>query len=734
MMGRAKKIAICMSVLMALSLALCVLFDMDTAASENNYFTVVDSEGHIIKSFEGRDGTNYLFLTNQNNMQNITITSSEEFTSVDRDDLTIHIDEKTIVGDFSNNSTVVLTMQDGSTKVITLMQSSLPSMYISLNGTTISDINADKNIKHPGNNLTLTDNDNPANNIINVDDVEIKGRGNTSWYWYDKKPYQIKFKKKTSVLGMPKAKKWVLLSNSSDASMMKNKIAFDVANNMGLSYSPSAEYIDLWVDGEYLGTYLVAEKVELGENRVNLADENAVLMEYDNDFYASEEHYFVEPFNNSHFVLKESANETDLKGFDAFRNAMTNFEKNMYSHRGIYDWRNICKELDAESFARWYIVNEYFQNNESASTGFFMYQDGPVGRIAAGPVWDFDSAMGSGTKGTSDLYIYQHWLINLLLERSEFRNLVHQVYEQSKHVLDGANEKTVALMSRIEDSANMNYIRWDRLGKKDGKGDTFPDTYEEAVSGLNTWLTARENGFSIYSPKQELTADVSSDYATTTLTYATNQDYSSVYFAVWSNENGQDDVKWYQSRKDNSGKWNATVNTIEHASTGMYTVHVYASGGDAQLWPQMASAFYVEDYVNGNVISLHRLYNPNSGEHFYTMNYEEAKWLAGLGWSYEGVGWKAPKTSNTPVYRLYNPNAGDHHYTMDYNEMRWLVGLGWNDEGIGWYSDDNKTTVLYRLYNPNALTGSHHYTQNKFENDWLVSLGWNAEGIAWYGL
>ncbi|MBQ9609536.1 MAG: hypothetical protein IJV15_08860 [Lachnospiraceae bacterium] len=133
-------------------------------------------------------------------------------------------------------------------------------------------------------------------------------------------------------------------------------------------------------------------------------------------------------------------------------------------------------------------------------------------------------------------------------------------------------------------------------------------------------------------------------------------------------------------------------------------------------------------------VEMYRLYNPNSGEHFYTASADERDTLISAGWKYEGVGWIAPATSNTPVFRLYNPNAGEHHYTMNREERDYLVTIGWKDEGIGWYSDDAKTVALYRQYNPNAKTGSHNYTTSKSENDWLVSIGWKGEGIGWYGL
>ena len=131
--------------------------------------------------------------------------------------------------------------------------------------------------------------------------------------------------------------------------------------------------------------------------------------------------------------------------------------------------------------------------------------------------------------------------------------------------------------------------------------------------------------------------------------------------------------------------------------------------------------------------SMYRLYNPNSGEHFYTKDASEKSTLVRAGWKDEGIGWIAPERSNTPVYRLYNENAGDHHYTIDASERDNLIGAGWKDEGIGWYSDDDKTVPLYREYNPNAVAGTHNYTTDKAEHDKLVRLGWKDEGIGWYG-
>ncbi|MDU5336019.1 MucBP domain-containing protein, partial [Enterococcus sp.] len=144
-------------------------------------------------------------------------------------------------------------------------------------------------------------------------------------------------------------------------------------------------------------------------------------------------------------------------------------------------------------------------------------------------------------------------------------------------------------------------------------------------------------------------------------------------------------------------------------------------------------SIFIASAEEANAADMHRLYNPNSGEHFYTANGNEKNHLVKVGWKYEGIGWTAPATGNA-VYRLYNANAGDHHYTQNANEKNHLVKVGWKYEGIGWYSDVKKAVPLYRAYNPNAKAGSHNYTVNYAEQKNLIRVGWRDEGIAWYGI
>ena len=131
-------------------------------------------------------------------------------------------------------------------------------------------------------------------------------------------------------------------------------------------------------------------------------------------------------------------------------------------------------------------------------------------------------------------------------------------------------------------------------------------------------------------------------------------------------------------------------------------------------------------------VPMYRLYNPNSGEHFYSSSLDERNSLIHVGWRYEGTGWNAP-TSGDPVYRLYNANGSEHHYTLDAVERDALVAAGWSYEGVGWYSSDKGTLPIYRQYNLNAFSCNHNYTISEDENGSLASVGWKEEGIAWRG-
>lgn len=190
------------------------------------------------------------------------------------------------------------------------------------------------------------------------------------------------------------------------------------------------------------------------------------------------------------------------------------------------------------------------------------------------------------------------------------------------------------------------------------------------------------------------------------------------------------------------GQYGAPVLTADNQAVALYS-YDYINGFNNQVQWSGGIRFTLDilnaidsSFSGKNTVEspVYRCYNPNSGEHVYTMNYKEVKNLVRVGWAYEGLSWRnEDQAGRTPVYRLYNPNAGDHHYTTNVNEYNGLRKLGWRGEGVMWYApkDTRNYNTVYRLYNPNAKkAGAHHFTTSLGEYNALVRAGWKGEGKA----
>lgn len=169
-----------------------------------------------------------LFLPVNTDMAALTIETGAELAAADAEGLTV--DGTTVSGDFTNIETLNLTFTDGKAARVELYKSQLPSVSFTLNGVTLDEIQAgSKDVKYKGNSVTISQ---AGGSDLTDTDVEFKGRGNTTWT-LDKRAYQFKLSSKAKVLGMDKAKTWLLIANRQDTSMMRNKAVYDLANAMG---------------------------------------------------------------------------------------------------------------------------------------------------------------------------------------------------------------------------------------------------------------------------------------------------------------------------------------------------------------------------------------------------------------------------------------------------------------------------------------------------------------------
>ncbi len=538
--------------------------------------SVVDTNGSVIQGYHSpEDGIWYIFLPCSENIANIRVKYTGNVVATSKG--TLEPEAAVISGAFAKNGDSII-LQIGEAEVcVKVMQSILPSVQISLSGITLSDVHADKNKKFQGNSLIVSD---PNGNNLNVGGVEFKGRGNSTWALYDKKGFQIKFSDKTSVLGMEKAKKWVLLANSSDDSMMRNMLGFDLATKMDMPYTTQFKYVDLWIDGDYRGTYIIGEKVEIGGSRVALKDDKGVLMEQDAAFYMEEDYWIYDSLVDTHYTVKESVTEDDAgvikASMGAFQNSLDIFMQYLYTaNPDEITLDALGTMIDVDSFAKYYLINEYTLNRESNHTSLYWYKDGAGDVLHLGPVWDFDTCMGNEGIGYTEYYAMNANVVyNRLLGVPAFYNRVVELQSKYRSAFKGMAGKVDSYNAQISASAQMNYIRWNVLGSANPKGGSdFAGSYKDAVSQLRSWLVGRSNSFKVQKP--DLSAQISEDRQTVTIVIKPTKKYGGFWLPVWSSENGQDDLKWYSAEKQADGTWTCVINLEDFESKGIYFAHLY---------------------------------------------------------------------------------------------------------------------------------------------------------------
>lgn len=336
----------------------------------------------------------------------------------------------------------------------------------------------------------------------------IKGRGNYSWS-AEKKPYNIKFESKTNVLGMGKAKKWVLIANYWDKTMLRNYITLKMASDVGLAYTPEVRFIDLYVNGVYCGNYLLTEKIEIGKERVNIDDENGgVLFEIEAAYRHEDHTYCHETASGVHFTYKEPEYEDDNEG-TVFNTAF--IQNMMNTMNPILDeidaslsqgYSAYSQYIDVDSFVNWYIVNEFCKNYDSQFvTSCYCYYDPADGLLHMGPVWDYDTCYGN--QSASGYGVPEGYLIStgspwyqMLTADSDFMDLVKSrwtelkadgtIYQVLQNTLDGASE--------IAESEVLNNQAWpNQLLTEGPRGDGTQTyhTYQQELDYLKRFIAER---------------------------------------------------------------------------------------------------------------------------------------------------------------------------------------------------------------------------------------------------
>lgn len=346
---------------------------------------------------------------------------------------------------------------------------------------------------------------------------EIKGRGNYTWN-LAKKPYQIKLPDAAGLLGMAPAKTWILLANHADASLMRNKLAYDLAADIGLPYSPESRWVDVRINGQYRGNYLLSEKTEVKTNRVELVHPQGILAELDNNYGTAEDHYFYTSTSKTLFTLKDAKSSLpDLPtplppdtqdGWNDMRDTLNQLDSLLYAP--TFDWAAISALIDVDSFVKYYFIFEVAENPEITQSSVFFYKDGPDDKLHAGPVWDFDSSLGQYNKSESyGADTLSEYVKNAQLLRNKGNGWFTRLFmnaefvERANQLWDGGIAAEVnALPAKIDlhnqtvtASAIKNFARWPILGGPtlliSTQGHTYATTFQGEVAYLKTWVSRR---------------------------------------------------------------------------------------------------------------------------------------------------------------------------------------------------------------------------------------------------
>ena len=400
------------------------------------------------------EGKYYLYLPSNVDINNLKIWHSFSTNPV-VNGVTLKNGEYTSV--FSNKGSYTVKVGGSSYQLKVMQSDNIPALFIQTSSGSMSKVHADKNYKDESGNLLMVTKDGMT---TKADIDTIKGRGNSSWEagerLFGKYPYSLDLDKKTNLLDMGKSKKWVLLANCFDQSLMRNIIVYNYAKEIGLKYTPEIQNVDLYCNGSYYGNYQLCEKVEIDSNRVDIADleketENCnldkngkpiklskysrggstsgtssgsykyvnvpnnpsditggYLLEFElPERYTSEKAGFVT--NRGQCVVINSPENASKAQVEYIRKYVQEMEDAVYSSNGYNSkGKHYTEYLDLETAAKMYLVQEGFMNNDGNATSFYLSKDRGE-KLELSPVWDFDWAIGG--YNTSKLTNPSGWFI-----------------------------------------------------------------------------------------------------------------------------------------------------------------------------------------------------------------------------------------------------------------------------------------------------------------------------------
>ena len=381
----------------------------------------------------------------------------------------------------------------------------LPIVHVNTSGSPV-----DSNENYVEGSVSIIGTDNLTG--IPSTEMKIKGRGNSTWWQggigrpvNTKRPYQIKFGDKTELLNMPKDKKWVLLAEISDISLVRNKIVREIANMGRFDYVPQAKYTELFINNKHAGTYLIGQKVEESKNRVNIGD-NGYLVEIDTDAHGRIEeddvvfrsNVWSNHYSEGVFNIKEPSLDYDSDEYNLIKNHINHFESALFGENFKDPDLGYRSFIDIPSFVDWFLVNEISKNQDAVSFSSIYFNYVPGEKIKMGPIWDFDLAFGnvnySNAENPGGFWIKDNLWYNRMFEDPYFNNLVKERLEYFNDNLNNILSKIDDYETYLEKSQKKNFELYPDL--LDPTKEVWPvparfDNHHDYVKYLKNWIQER---------------------------------------------------------------------------------------------------------------------------------------------------------------------------------------------------------------------------------------------------
>ena len=431
-----------------------------------------------IACWQDAAGNYIVFLPSGADLAEVVL-SPEEDTRVILNGKTL--EQETRCQDFRTDTAYPLSCTTGAVTTehtLTFLQSAnLPSVYVDVQSGSMDLIHETKGNQESGTLRLYTQ----KGQLSWSGRVEsLKGRGNFSWTSH-KKPYSLTLAGEADLLGMGQAQNWILLANAFDPSHLRNKAVYELAAEAGMAYSPACRWVDLYLNGEYAGVYLLSERNEIHPQRLDLPEAGSFLVSRESRWRLISQNYPRVLLDSGAALRIHDSGLTE----EALYRLWQPVENAIFAEDGVdpltgKHWQEL---IDPDSWAMEYLLGEIFGNIDAGIISAYFYRDGsdPSGKIYAGPVWDYDMAMG-----TKHAWQAQHvqaffadrvhvWKLedstwtHGLHEKPEFRQRIRELYKERfrplvQELLETGLETYAAQVSQ---GAMLDRYRWGTDGAQE---------------------------------------------------------------------------------------------------------------------------------------------------------------------------------------------------------------------------------------------------------------------------